>query len=163
MQIHTIRLSQETAFGQNTVEGGAIVATISVEHDFIDLSQVLAMVQYRQATIETTEIEDESQVSKKDESHEDAIESDDDSNAEESNEPEETETVSPLAVSVSTDLDSLESLGLDEGIVEAIRINKIPSVTALKEYIDKGNNLIDLDKIGTVRANKIVAALESRG
>jgi hypothetical protein len=162
MQIHTIRLSQETAFGQNTVEGGAIIATISVEHDFIDLSQLLAMVQYRQATIETTEIDDESPALHGDPKL-DADESEDDSHAEESNEPEETETVAPMAVSVSTDLDSLESLGLDEGLVEAIKANKISTVTGLREFIDNGNDLVDLDKIGTVRAKKILAALESRG
>jgi hypothetical protein len=162
MQIHTIRLSQETAFGQNTVEGGAIIATISVEHDFIDLFQLLAMVQYRQATIETTEIDDESPASHGDQKL-DTDESEDDLHAEESNEPEETETVAPMAVSVSTDLDSLESLGLDEGLVEAIKANKILTVTALREFIDNGNDLVDLDKIGTVRAKKILAALESRG
>lgn len=171
MQIHTVRLSQETAFGQNKVEGGAIVATISIEHSFIDLSQLLSMVQYRQATIETTEIDDdpvddlvdESAISEP--SEVDDEESDDEAGADENSGgsgagagQESASDVPPL----NHDPDSIESLGLDESLTEAIKANKILTVAALREFIDQGNDLVDLDKIGTVRAKKIIAALESR-
>lgn len=172
MKLHQIRLSQDTSFGQHTLEGGTVIATISIDHPFVDLSQVLSMVQYRQALIETTEVDDDASVdlvaAPSEASEDDGGEWGEDHDKQELGDSDEdagagaTSDVPP-ASPASADPERLESLGLDEGLVEAIKANGIATVSALKEFIDAGNDLVDLDKIGTVRAKKIIAALELRG
>jgi hypothetical protein len=181
MKIHTVRVNQDTHFGQTKLDGGAIIATISMEHDACDLGQVLSMIQYRQASVETTTVDDETlEFSDVDsEADEDATELFDDGEDEDQAEddiesPDDVQNASELSPSddelppaepISSsepDPDSLESLGLDESLTEAIKANKILTKSALREYIDNGNDLLDLEKIGGVRAKKILAALESQ-
>jgi hypothetical protein len=181
MKIHTVRVNQDTHFGQTKLEGGAVIATISMEHDACDLGQVLSMIQYGRAGVETTTVDDETlQDSDADsEADEDATETFDDAEDEDQADDDSIGDVNQNASDLSPsgdaelqpsepgspsepDPDSLESLGLDEGLVEAIKANNILTQSALREFIDNGNDLVDLDKIGVVRAKKILAALESQ-
>lgn len=145
--MHVFKLIRDTQFGQELLVAGTTIGALHMESDSVDVSQLLSMVQYGQVSTESIEVEDAELI-------------------------DEDVVIAPGVVAesiVETVVELLESkpesdlalLGLDEVLIESLAANNITTKAELFKFIDSGNNLVDLEKIGPTRAKKILAAIAS--
>lgn len=145
--MHVFKLIRDTQFGQELLVAGTTIGALHMESDSVDVSQLLSMVQYGQVSTESIEVEDAELI-------------------------DEDVVIAPRVVAesiVETVVELLESkpesdlalLGLDEVLIESLAANNITTKAELFKFIDSGNNLVDLEKIGPTRAKKILAAIAS--
>lgn len=145
--MHVFKLIRDTQFGQELLVAGTTIGALRIESDSVDVSQLLSMIQYGQVSTESIEVEDAELI-------------------------DEDVVIAPEIVAesiVETVVELLESkpesdlalLGLDEVLIESLAANNITTKAELFRFVDSGNNLVDLEKIGPTRAKKILAAIAS--
>jgi hypothetical protein len=186
MRQYRVRINQNTHFGSVVAEANSVLAEFRLA-ECCDITQLLALIQYRQATLELVEPAipepspdadlhvddlndqdgdldgdlngDQGDDLDGDEANEDDVDGDID--ADEDGGDEDGSDADEDGGERSQPDTSLSSIGFDEGLVEALSINGINSRAELQSYIDSGKDLVDLAKIGVVRVKKILELLES--
>jgi hypothetical protein len=159
-KVYTYTLLQETNFGQTKVAGGTVVANMVVEHDCIDPMQIVTMAQYRQISVEVTDLDQENiPVVEKDlvlDREPNNVQSEGDSS---DSSESISENEAPSDEPIKSDLHAI----LDEKIVSALEANGIDSQAKLREFIASGKDMSELDKIGPGRVKTIMAAISNNG
>lgn len=152
MKTFEIRASLDMQFGHGVVKAGTLIGSL-VMHEPVEPTSLLSMTQFHQATIsEVNSPEPVVESLEPDQAESttlagDSDEIDDDSTDVFVDPSEETITPSDLA-----DF-------LDESLIEALAANEITTKAKLLEFIDSGEDMTHLSKIGPTRAKKILAAV----
>ena len=160
-KVYTYTLLQETNFGQTKVAGGTVVANMVVEHDCIDPMQIVTMAQYRQISVEVTDLDSvyvppfEKDLVLDREPNNVQSESESNESFSELNDANEAPSDEPI----KSDLHAI----LDEKIVLALEANGIDSQAKLREFISSKKDMSELDKIGPGRVKTIMAAVSNNG
>ncbi len=153
MKRHEVRLTCDCQFSHGVVKAGTLVGVIMMRDEKIEPISLLSMIQFGQASIVATEFEDNDETSQlvAEESSavvQESLDSVDDEDPEFDDESEQTDTPSDLAGI------------LDESLIESLKLNGIETKAQLLEFLASGKDLVDLEKIGTTRAKRILAAVE---
>jgi hypothetical protein len=159
LKLHTFKLLRDMHFEQTLLTAGTVVGVLQSETN-VDVSQLLSLVQYNHVSIETTEVDKPELESIHDDSgsHVPTPNEDDTSEFDSEHVSDDLQDESELTPKPESDL---ASLGLDEVCIESLAANQITTKEQLKEFVDSGKNLVDLEKIGPTRAKKILAAMAS--
>ncbi len=154
MKRHEVRLTCDCQFSHGVVAAGTLVGVIMMRDEKIDPISLLGMIQFNQASIVETELKD-------------IYEPDETVSEESSAFVEESEgTVETVESEDSFDDDQEDAPEsdlagiLDESLIELLKLNGIETKAQLLEFLASGKDLVDLDKIGTTRAKRILAAVE---
>jgi hypothetical protein len=155
MKRFKVRLTCDSQFSHGVVKAGTLVGIVTMVEP-IEPTSLLSMIQFGQAAMEQTD-SDESEVIESEPSNDverdsspvpetDHLSEEDDSEFDD--ETEQTDAPS--------DLTGI----LDESLIESLKLNGIETKAQLLEFLASGKDLVDLDKIGTTRAKRILAAVE---
>lgn len=157
-KVYTYTLTQDMQFGQLHVAGGTVLGSLVVDVDGVDPSQLLSLSQYRQAEVSVL---DEDDLDRSKNSETEVVDTLPEGKPEPQSGPvsEETQDESDETESQPQGSD-LGSLNIDEKLIEALLLNDIKTVEELRKFVDDGGELEKLQKIGAVRAHKILAAID---
>jgi hypothetical protein len=155
MKRFKVRLTSDSQFSHGVVKAGTLVGIVTMVEP-IEPTSLLSMIQFSQAAMEQTDsdesevIESASQetITSESESIGDEPVDSDSEDSEFDDEPEQTDAPSDL-VGI-----------LDESLIESLKVNGIETKAQLLEFLASGKDLVDLEKIGTTRAKRILAAVE---
>lgn len=147
MKRNEVRLTCDCQFSHGVVKAGTLVGLVMMRDEKIDPISLLSMIQFGQASIVAKESEDEEELVV------DAVENTE--VAVEEPEPVE-EDLFDKAPELPSDLVGI----LDESLIESLKLNGIETKAQLLEFLASGKELVDLEKIGSSRAKRILAAVE---
>ena len=164
------KLKQAMQFEQTELPAGTELAVISIEQDAVRLSQLLSLIQYGHVEVDVLEIEvDEDELPTPSladvVSHDGESGSGDGSNSgdhsgDEDGDGDNTDG-DQSGGEESQELGSLARAGFDESLIDALAANEITELDQLIAFVDAGKDLVDLDRIGKVRAEKILSLLDA--
>src|SRR5574343_81112 len=165
-KIHVIKLKYPVQFGQVNVGTEQPIALVTISHPDISLGSVLSALQYNHAEVaEVLDYDEEDQDPEVPEeaapqpSQEESESGENDPNLEGNSGSEGQTDQGGQLPQVTSDL---AAAGFDEGLIEALAANEIMNLEQLRNVVASGKELIDLDKIGVVRAKKILELLQPK-
>lgn len=167
-KLYLIKTKQPTQFSQTLIPGDTTLFQIFAEVESCDISLLPTLLQYNQVAIEEIEYDEKQFVADGSEVDTDSelISIDDESDDESDDDGEGSEESNVVAseakgIDSNQSIDDLATIGIDENLIDALKFNGIDSVAKLSAFIAEGKDLVDLEKIGPVRANKILAAFNA--
>lgn len=147
MKRNEVRLICDCQFSHGVVTAGTLVGIVMMRDEKIDPISLLSMIQFGQASIVAKESEDDEELVV------DVVESVE--VAVEESEPIEEDSFDEVP-ELPSDLVGI----LDESLIESLKLNGIETKAQLLEFLASGKELVDLEKIGSSRAKRILAAVE---
>lgn len=171
-KLFLVKTKQSTQFSQTVVPGDTVLFQIFAEVEACDISSLPTLLQYNQVAIEEIEFDEkqfvpDSLIDSESDSESDSSDDEsgdnegDESGDEGSGEQSNAGSNDSTGIDSNQSIDDLATLGIDENHIEALKFNGIDSVAKLSAFIAEGKDLVDLLKIGPVRANKILAAFNA--
>lgn len=171
MKIFKIRAVQTTQTSATEIfDCGEVVAAMKINSDILEPAELLNMIQYRQLVVEL--VEEEPEPADDSSSAQAEYESEEDSESEEEDDLQDDEESQSIQQQGGGDQNLsdeqnkgpsetlIETLGLEDAIIEALHFNQVTTVEQLQAKIDSGVDIYDWKKIGESRKAKIYAALE---